>query len=97
MPYSCRVGSRRVILYTIEELGQMLSVSYRTAWQYVRDERIPAVKINGQYLISEHNVLAFLHGARHLKDAHVKTGKYPPKGFSIEPIRYPEFRDTLEG
>jgi hypothetical protein len=95
VPYFAEVGNHRVNLYTVSEFAAVIGISYRTAWQYVHDERIPSQKIAGKWLISEYNILAFLNGAKHLKNPSTKTGKYAPKDFKVKPIEYPQFKEEL--
>lgn len=91
MPYTATTTHYKITLYDLEETAQLLGVTYRTAWQYVRDGKIPANKIGGQYLVSEETVIAFYHGAQMVDD----LGNTLPrrnKKRAVKPPKYTQFR-----
>ncbi|WP_210123649.1 MULTISPECIES: helix-turn-helix domain-containing protein [unclassified Staphylococcus] len=48
--------------YTVEEVAEMLGVSARTIREYIRKEKIKAVKVGNKYIISEDNYRKFVNG-----------------------------------
>ena len=82
MPKIHYFPSGRLTLYDREEVAEELGITPRTVWQYIHDERIPAVKIKGKWYIWEKNLIAFLAGA---KSTHSKHKVKPPE-FSTPPF-----------
>ena len=91
MPYTATTTHYKITLYDLEETAQLLGVTVRTAWQYIRDGKIPANKIGGKYLISEQTILAYYHGAQMVDD----LGNTLPrrnKKRNVKPPKYAQFR-----
>lgn len=49
-------------LYSLQELSNMLQVTRRTLYSYVKTGKIKAVKIGGTWRVSEDNYLSFING-----------------------------------
>lgn len=54
----------RIKLYSRQEVAHMLGISERTVWQYIKDERLPAVMIDHKLYVWDKNLVAFLAGAK---------------------------------
>jgi excisionase family DNA binding protein len=50
------------VLYSAEEVANVLGLHVRTVRGYVRDGRLPAVRIGKQYRIAEHDLREFTNG-----------------------------------
>lgn len=46
-------------LYTCEQVAKRYSVKPNTVWSWVRDRKLPAIKIGTRYRISEQALAAF--------------------------------------
>ena len=82
MPQIHYFPTGKITLYTSEEVAQELQISPRTVWQYIHDERLPAVKIKGKWYIWERNLVAFLSGAKSTRQKH----KVEPPPFATLPL-----------
>ena len=82
MPMIHTFPSGKLTLYTREEVAEQLHISPRTVWQYIHDERLPAVKIKGKWYVWERNLIAFLTGAKSTKQKH----KVAPPKFATPPF-----------
>jgi excisionase family DNA binding protein len=51
-------------LYSAEEVAEVLGLHVRTVRGYVRDGRLPAVRIGKQYRIAEHDLRQFTGGGQ---------------------------------
>lgn len=51
-------------VYTLSELEPILGVTHRTLLTYVKTGRLAAVKMGGQWKVSEDNLKAFINGER---------------------------------
>ena len=80
MPMIKHFQGGKLTLYTREEVAKELGISPRTVWQYIKDERLPAVKIKGKWYVWERNLIAFLTGA---KSTHSRNKVAPPKFATI--------------
>lgn len=49
-------------LYSLEELSQLIGVTHRTAWNYVKAGKIKATKIGGVWKVTEENLKKFING-----------------------------------
>lgn len=49
-------------LYTLKELEELLSTSYRTLLNYIKEGKLKAVKIGKSWRVTEENLKAFLNG-----------------------------------
>ncbi|MGX7364689.1 helix-turn-helix domain-containing protein [Aerococcus suis] len=49
-------------LYTVEEVADMLKVSRRTVYNYIKSEKLRAYKIGKEWRISKEDVLALIKG-----------------------------------
>ena len=49
-------------LYTLPQVAKILGVTERTAWNYVKAQKIKAVKIGGKWKVSEDNLREFING-----------------------------------
>lgn len=49
-------------LYTLTEIEPILGVTHRTLLDYVKKEKIKAVKVGGKWKVSEDNLKAFING-----------------------------------
>lgn len=56
-------------LYSAEEVAEVLGLHVRTVRGYVRDGRLPAVRIGKQYRIAEHDLRQFTGGAQAIPEA----------------------------
>lgn len=50
------------VLYTVKETAAILGCSTRTIMNYIKDERLPFVKIGGKWKITKENLEAFCNG-----------------------------------
>lgn len=50
------------VLYDVKETAALLGVSRRTIMNYIKDNRLPFVKIGGKWKITKDNLEAFLNG-----------------------------------
>lgn len=53
---------KKIKLYTLEELEEILEVTNRTLLSYIKNERLKAVKIGGKWKVTEENLQNFLNG-----------------------------------
>ena len=49
-------------LYSLEELSQLIGVTHRTVWNYVKAGKIKATKIGGAWKVTEENFKKFING-----------------------------------
>lgn len=63
------------MLYSAEEVANVLGLHVRTVRGYVRDGRLPAVRIGKQYRIAERDLREFTGG----KSAHGQNGSDSPR------------------
>lgn len=49
-------------IYNLHELEEMLQVTQRTLYNYIKAGRLRAVKIGGTWRVTEENLNAFLNG-----------------------------------
>ena len=47
-------------MYSTSELADILGVTHRTAWQYVKDGKVKAMKIGNAWKISEEHLREFM-------------------------------------
>lgn len=64
MPYISRIGGETTKLYTQQEAAELIGVSERTLRTYLKDGRIPFVKIRRRVYIWDKNLLQYIRGAR---------------------------------
>lgn len=50
------------VLYTVKETAAILGCTPRTIMTYIKEQRIPAVKIAGKWRITKDNLEAFING-----------------------------------
>jgi excisionase family DNA binding protein len=55
-----KIGDLR--LYSVLEIAERLDITDVTIRKYIREERLPAQKIGGAWLVSEKNLQDFLTG-----------------------------------
>lgn len=53
-----------VTTYTAKEAGALLHVSERTIRTYIKNGKLKAQKIGGDWAISEENIIAFINGSQ---------------------------------
>lgn len=51
-----------VKVYSLAEVAELIGVTYNTALRYVRLGRIPAVRNEKGYLVTEHSLMRYLNG-----------------------------------
>lgn len=49
-------------LYDISEVANILGVTHRTVWNYVKAGKIPAKMVGGKWKVSEANLTAYVNG-----------------------------------
>lgn len=49
-------------IYTKKEVADILGVSERTVWNYIKAGRLKAVKIGGKWKVSDENLKKFVNG-----------------------------------
>ena len=49
-------------LYTKKEVAEMLGVTERTVWNYIKVGRLQAVMIGGKWKVSDENLKKFVNG-----------------------------------
>lgn len=49
-------------LYSLEDVSQIVGLTHRTIWNYVKAGKLPAVKIGGKWKVSEENLKKFING-----------------------------------
>lgn len=52
-----------VRLYKLSEVAEIMGVTHRTIWNYVKAGKIPARKIAGTWRITEKNLRDYLNGS----------------------------------
>lgn len=101
MSIEIRTRETKVRLYDRYEVAEILNVTPRTIWNYIKDERIPAQLIGQKWYISEQNLCAFIHGARYTAEGQRigrgrKRQKVKPNQ-RIDPPKYTgKYYDSLE-
>lgn len=58
------IGGQRTVLYTQQEAADLIGVSVRTLRTYLREGRIPYVKIKRRILIWDRHLMQYIRGAR---------------------------------
>ena len=53
--------------YGIKEVAALLGISPRTVQQYITDQKLPANKIGGAWLITEENIKEYVNSASNNK------------------------------
>ncbi|HEX3802413.1 MAG TPA: helix-turn-helix domain-containing protein [Solirubrobacteraceae bacterium] len=71
-------------LYSAEEAAQVLGLQVRTVRNYLREGRLPGVRIGKQYRISRADLEAFMGGGLARGDAGPDSPKLPPAGAALE-------------
>lgn len=56
-------------VYTLDEVAEILKVSRRTLYAYVKDGKLPAVKMGKYWRVSQENLLAFVSTGTTIADA----------------------------
>lgn len=56
------VGDQAIILMDKREAAELLGVSSRTVWSYIRRGALPAQMVGGRWWITEENLISFLRG-----------------------------------
>ncbi len=51
-----------LVLYTLEEVAELLGLTHRTVWQYVKDGKLKAVMIGNKWRVSKENYSRFING-----------------------------------
>lgn len=49
-------------LYSLSEVSELIGVTHRTAWNYVKAGKIKATKIGGGWKVTEENLKKFING-----------------------------------
>lgn len=49
-------------IYTLDELAELLKVTKRTLYNYVRSGKLEAVKVGREWRVTEDQLKDFLHG-----------------------------------
>lgn len=57
-----RFKTMAIKIYNLHELEEMLQVTQRTLYNYIKAGRLKAVKIGGTWRVTEENLNAFLNG-----------------------------------
>lgn len=52
----------RESLMTLAEVAKYLNLTHHTAWRYVSEGNLKAVKIGGQYRIKPQDLISFIEG-----------------------------------
>lgn len=50
-------------LYTVTEVAEILKVSTRTVWNYIKDNKIETIKFNGNVRIPEAKLNEFINSS----------------------------------
>lgn len=48
--------------YSLEEVSEILDVTVRTLYRYIKDERLKANKVGGRWLVTQENLEKFIKG-----------------------------------
>ena len=49
-----------VVIYTVEQIAELLNVTKQTIYMYIRQGKLKAKKVGKQYIVTENNLRAFL-------------------------------------
>lgn len=49
-------------LLSLPQVAEVLGITHRTAWQYIHDKKLHAVKIGGKWKVTERNLAKFVNG-----------------------------------
>lgn len=49
-------------IYTLEEISEMLNVTRRTLYTYIKEGKLKAVKVAGVWRVTEKNLKSYLNG-----------------------------------
>lgn len=53
---------QEIKVYTLEEIAEMLDVTRRTLYTYVKDGKLKAVKVGRSWRVTEENLREYLNG-----------------------------------
>ena len=67
MPYISKIAGERTVLYTQQEAADLLGVTDRTIRTYLKEGRIPSVKIKKRTYIWDRHLLQYIRGAKTTK------------------------------
>lgn len=67
MPTLSNIGGERTVLYNLQEAAALLGVTDRTLRTYLKEGRIPSVKIKNKLFIWDKHLLQYIRGARTTK------------------------------
>lgn len=54
--------NKNIILYSIDDLVEMLQVTRRTIYNYIKSEQLKANKVGGRWIVTEENFKKFIEG-----------------------------------
>lgn len=49
-------------LYNLEQVSEILGITHRTAWSYVKQGKLKAVMIGNAWKVTEENLKKFING-----------------------------------
>lgn len=55
-------GPIEIRLYGLQEIAEALNVTRRTLYNYLKQGKLKAVKIGGEWRVTEENLMSFLNG-----------------------------------
>lgn len=56
------MGNKDLKIYTLEEVAEMLQVTRRTLYNYLKDGRLKGNKVVGKWIITEEQLKDFIEG-----------------------------------
>ena len=56
------MGNKDLKIYTLEEVTEMLQVTRRTLYNYLKDGRLKGNKVIGKWIITEEQLKDFIEG-----------------------------------
>ena len=54
--------ARPLKLYSLEEVSNILRISHRTVWNYVKAGKLDAIKVGREWRVPEETLLKFIYG-----------------------------------
>lgn len=65
-------------VYTLEEIAELLHITRRTLYSYVKEGKLKAVKVGKYWRVTEKNLEEFLSTGTEVSDANRYHGKRKP-------------------
>lgn len=62
------MGNKDLKIYTLEEVAEMLQVTRRTLYNYLKDGRLKGNKVVGKWIITEEQLKDFIEGKTDNRD-----------------------------